>query len=89
MKKILTLLLTIILCLGLCGCGTEFTDPDYNTTIKKSEYFKTEIVEHTNTGYVIRDIETNVLYIIIDGYSGTMIVPLYNADGSLKLYKGE
>lgn len=89
MKKILALLLVIILCIGLVGCGTKFQDPDYNATITNSKYFKAEIVEHTNTGYVIRDIETNVLYIIIDGYSGTMMVPLYNADGSLKLYEGE
>ena len=89
MKRMAYLLLSIILILGLSGCGHHVMDPDYNATITKSEYFEAEIVEHTNTGYVIRDTKTNVLYIIIDGYRGSMIMPIYNADGSLKLYEKE
>lgn len=86
MKRILCTIMILAISLSLCGCGTEFTDPDYNATITDSEYFKSEIVEYTNTGYIIRDVKTNILYIIIDGYNGTMIMPLYNVDGTLQTY---
>lgn len=80
MKRIVYLLLSIILVLGLVGCGTSLQDPEYNVTITDSEYFKPDIVEITNTGYIIRDT-------VIDGYSGTLMTPLYNADGTLKIYE--
>ena len=89
MKKILALLLAIILCLGLCGCNTHITDIEANVKNLESEYFQPEVVEVTNHGYIIRDRLTNVLYLVVAGNNAGVMSPIYNSDGTVKLYEGE
>ena len=37
--------------------------------------------------YIIRDTNTNVLYLAIYGYKSAVMTPIYNSDGTLKLYE--
>lgn len=87
MKKILALLLAIILCLGVCGCDTHLTDIENNIKNLESEYFQPEVVEITNHGYIIRDKLTNVLYLVVAGNNAGVMTPIYNSDGTVKLYE--
>lgn len=87
MKKILALLLVMVLCLGVCGCGTHLTDIENNIKNLESEYFQPEVVEVTNHGYIIRDKLTNVLYIVVAGNNAGVMTPIYNSDGTIKLYE--
>ena len=90
MKKILALLLALILCLGLCGCGgvTQWQDGGVNATLVNTEYFESEVVEKIASGnYIIRDKHTNVLYLVVSGPSSCAITPIFNPDGTLKLYE--
>ena len=89
MKKILALLLVIILCLGVCGCDSHITDIEYNVKNLESEYFQPEVVETTNHGYIIKDRLTNVLYLVVVGNNAGVMTPIYNSDGTIKLYEGE
>ena len=93
MKKILALLLAIILCIGLCGCGASYDE----ATCEKSEtpgngYF-TVIKEWGSTMSVEYKLmyanDTKVIYFYMNSGYGKDITPMYNADGTLQIYEGE
>lgn len=77
-KRITALLLAILFCfLFLTGCGSD----DKPSCLECVEYGRGP----SGTSYgVYYDLETKVMYIIS---SRGGIFPLYNADGSLKLYQ--
>lgn len=80
--------LALLCIIMLCGC----TEKEEQKTEEYRGIETIEIVEKSLTGdaAVIRDKETNVLYLIIGyRYKTASITPLYNADGSLKTYDGK
>ena len=83
MKKIILILELCVICLlGLTAC----TDKTKGATNFSSKYVHLEVVENTNSGRVLMDSDTGVLYLWYkdsDQY-GQTLTPLYNADGSLK-----
>lgn len=98
MKKILALLLVLLLYIGLLtGCTNNNNELDYgdnavdNVKVVHSKYFDAEVIQDMGNGiaYIIRDTNTNVLYLAVYGYHSAIMSPIYNADGTVKLYEGE
>ena len=66
----------------LTSCSNKTYDNGYFTTIK----------EWGNDGMIYRIVyanDTGVEYMIVEGYRKLSITPLYNADGTLKIYEEE
>lgn len=86
-KKLLTFVVSCLILLSLSGCQQTTTNTDQHETmfdqfvvIEKREDF------YYGTFYVTYDKDTMVeYYIIISGHRGG-ISPVYNADGTLKIY---
>lgn len=97
MKKILCVLLALLLCIGLltgCASDNELGYGDNaadNAKVVHSKYFDAEIIQDMDNGvaYIIRDTNTNVLYLVVYGYASAVMSPIYNSDGTVKLYEGE
>lgn len=91
-KKILALTLSLALCFGATGCAAPFSklfpveSGELNTI---NRYIDLETVYKDNSTKVAYDKNTKVMYLIINGYNCSGITPIYNADGTVKLYDGE
>ena len=90
MKKIITLLLLVasILMLSSCSSGGSGNIADIIDQMN-SDYVNFEIVEeNTWDGWcVVYDKNTKVMYVILDGFQSTGMTPIYNSDGTVKLYE--
>lgn len=89
MKRIIAIL---CVCLLLTGCGTRYEDAkDISTTISGG-YFTLIKEWNDEVGDVYKIAyanDTKVKYLFWESDYGRSITPLYNADGSLQVYKGE
>ena len=86
MKRLLSLLLVFLLLLFLACC-----DEKKAAVEKPSRAIDTLVYigSQNNDFYYYYDKDTKVMYVVyIDIYKAG-ITPLYNADGTLKLYEGE
>lgn len=84
MKKILV----VIACLGilLAGCGAGYTNKE-ETFYTEEEAFYT-VVYSNNIYLVVYDNYTKVMYhMSIGSYNRGNITPLYNADGTLRVWE--
>ena len=82
MKKIiLCITILIILTILLCSCVNEQKENNYYPI----DNFET--IQKEGIWRVIYDKETGVMYLLINGYREHAITPLYNADGTPKIYK--
>lgn len=88
-KKILVVVLGLTLCFGMTGCTKGDIESERSTlgnkyidlvTIYKDDNYKTEVLYDKNT---------KVMYFV--KWSGYQfgITPIYNSDGTVKLYDGE
>lgn len=86
-KKIVAIVLGLSMCIGLTGCGSGNITPTNNKLGNK--YF--DLVNIYESGYtnVAYDKNTNVMYFIEQSGYSFGITPIYNSDGTLKLYEGE
>ncbi len=88
-KKIIAIVLGLTLCLGMTGCTKGNIEPESSlfankyidlVTIYKDDYYNTEVLYDKNT---------KVMYFVkCSGYQFG-ITPIYNSDGTVKLYDGE
>ena len=93
MKKValyLVLISALIISMGLCACddGTyEAKEPvnDVSYSYLKCVYRPM----YPNDGYIYVDTETGVMYIVFQEGTSGCICPMYNSDGSLKVYNPE
>lgn len=86
MKKLIVIL---GICLLLTGCGTSHEDAEYTSKEMGEEYF-TPIKEWDDPPFAYEIVyanDTGVKYLIFKSYNKAGITPLYNADGSLQVYK--
>lgn len=88
-KKILAVALGLTLCFGLTGCTKGDIEPNSSclankyidlVTIYKDDEYKTEVVYDKNT---------KVMYFLKSSGQRFGITPIYNSDGTVKLYDGE
>ena len=89
MKKKLLYLISILIISASFITGCSFTKTVNAEEVIKSpntEYCDFEIVDSNYYVLILRDKNTNVLYFWSMSYSGG-ITPIYNEDGSLKLYE--
>ncbi len=83
----------LCVCLLLTGCGTKYKDAEDTSKAIAGEYF-TVIKEWNDVTYgcsyhyqVVYANDTKVKYLTCMTVDGVSITPLYNADGSLQVYK--
>lgn len=92
-KKITAMILALGLCVSMSGCSDDETDVNG----KPVEYGYFIELESDGNMKIVYDRETKVKYYIYDAENGVGescrhcfgITPIYNADGSLQVYKGE
>ena len=89
MRKVITIL---CICLLLTGCGTRYEDAKDTSKETGGEYFTLIKEWDGGTGYnckyeIVYANDTGVKYLIFKSYYHAGITPLYNADGSLQVYK--
>lgn len=84
-KKILSLMIALSMVLCITGCDhLEDKSEDMGNNSPFFTIYKGVDV------YIYVDKETNVQYVMVNnGRGGVGFQPLYNADGTLKLYQGE
>lgn len=81
-RKIVSIILCLVFLFGLVGCGN--TGNAENTEEEIIEYVDLEVVQSFNNGKILVDRNTGVLYLYYDGTYGISMIPLYNADGTLR-----
>lgn len=86
-KKLLTFVVSCLILLSLSGCKQTTTDTDHHETmfdqfvvIEKREDF------YNGSFYITYDKDTMVEYYIILSGHRSGISPVYEADGTLKIY---
>lgn len=88
-KKIIAIVLGLTLCLGMTGCTKGNIEPESShfankyidlVTIYKDDYYNTEVLYDKNT---------KVMYFVKRSGYQFGITPIYNSDGTVKLYDGE
>lgn len=93
MKKIIALLLFVTIVLTLSSCAKQKASNSGNIADVveqvNSEYVDFEIVEENywDGWCVVYDKNTKVMYVILDAYQSTGMTPIYNSDGTVKLYE--
>ena len=95
-KKILIGVIAFCSLFCVTGCNknkpSSLNTAPTNLTLVHSQYFDAEVVEEIGfQAYIIRDKNTNVLYLVVGGAAGdsAIMTPIYNEDGTLKIYKGD
>lgn len=82
MNKIKALIGVAVTSAILSGCDIQTVED----VVKAPTYFV--VISQEHYGYIVYDTRTGVEYWISDGaYNSGSLTPLYNADGSLMIYK--
>lgn len=88
-KKILAVILGLTLCLGMTGCTKGDIEPESNILGNKYIDLVTIYKDDKHDTEVPYDRNTKVMYFLKwNGYQFG-ITPIYNSDGTVKLYDGE
>ena len=85
MKRIYVLIVCIFVTLGMCSCATsqDLSEANGNNSPFVTVYKGSDV-------WIFVDKETDVEYVVVNNkHGGTEFQPLYNADGTLKLYEGD
>ena len=87
-KRLLGIILVGMLSFGLAGCGSGSNITNIDSVMKSpnSKLADFEIVENNFWSAILVDKNTNVMYYWFTCSSGG-ITPIYNEDGTLKLYE--
>lgn len=85
-KLIVLLVLSFLILSMLTGCSSNVVNVDSVLKSPNSKLVDFEVVEQNFYGTILVDKNTNVLYYWMTSDAGG-ITPIYNQDGSLKLYE--
>ena len=93
-KKIALFLVLCIMAAMLCGCSTSYEEANTNPDNYLSKGYFTIIKSWDggidySTEYIVYANDTKVMYYVFRGAHTGGMTPLYNADGTLQIYKGE
>lgn len=84
-KKILAVVLVLTLCFGMTGCKKGDIEPESNILGNKYIDLVTIYIGDKGTE-VLYDKNTKVMYFVIWNNYQVGITPIYNSDGTVKLY---
>ena len=88
-RKILAVALVLTLCFGMTGCKKGDIEPESSRLANKYIDLVTIYKDDNHNTKVLYDKNTKVMYSVIwSGYQFG-ITPIYNSDGTVKLYDGE
>lgn len=88
-KKILAVVLGLTLCFGMTGCTKGDIEPESSRFANKYIDLVTIYKDNNCDTEVLYDKNTKVMYFVkCSGYQFG-ITPIYNSDGTVKLYDGE
>lgn len=94
MKKIM--ILVVLIAIVLTGCGTTYEQAtgqpghdDWGNGYFVKVYEWGGTFDDGSTYTIVYAKDTKVQYLVVRSQHGVGITPLYNADGSLQIYKGE
>lgn len=80
----------IILIMTICLVACENTGDDYGFNLQDTNFVCLGVAGTFDGGSILfYDKSTKVMYLFIKHGYGAGLTPLYNADGTLKLYDGE
>lgn len=93
-KKIALILVLCIMTAMLCGCATSYEEANTNPDNYFSKGYFTMIKSWDGgidypTEYIVYANDTKVMYYVFRQAHAGGITPLYNADGTLQIYKGK
>ena len=88
-KKILAVVLVLTLCLGMTGCKKGDIEPESSILGNKYIDLVTIYKDDGQSTGVLYDKNTKVMYFVRWGDYQFGITPIYNSDGTVKLYDGE
>lgn len=95
MKRIFVALLTVLI-LSLTACGRSAYQKD--ELINNTLFNQFVIVKHDEYNtmtcdwhdfYIIYDKDTKVMYYLANGFNRAMMSPIYNSDGTVKIWDGK
>ena len=88
-RKILASVLGLALCFGMTGCTKGDIEPESSRLANKYIDLVTIYKDDNHNTKVLYDKNTKVMYFV--KWSGYQfgITPIYNSDGTVKLYDGE
>ena len=88
-RKILAVALGLTLCFWMTGCTNGDIEPESSRLANKYIDLVTIYKDDNHNTKVLYDKNTKVMYFVIwSGYQFG-ITPIYNSDGTVKLYDGE
>lgn len=87
-KKIAAIALGLSICFCMTGCGSEGDITPENSKLG-NKYFDLVNIYEAGCTTVAYDKNTNVMYYMVECGNAFGITPIYNSDGTLKLYEGE
>ncbi len=85
-KLVATVLATLMMTISLTGCGSYILNIEKVINSPDSSLVDFEVVDNNFYGTILVDKNTKVMYYWIGCDSGG-ITPIYNEDGTLKLYE--
>lgn len=88
-KKILAVALGLTLCFGMTGCTKGDIEPESSILGNKYIDLVTIYKDGEHNTEVLYDKNTKVMYFVKHSGSEFGITPIYNSDGTVKLYDGE
>ena len=93
MKKLLIILCLIAMVFCFTGCDKrdQLQYEAVNNMVTDMDFVVIEEISHYGDTYIylVYDSETNVEYILVDGYCETSLCPRYNRNGDVMVHKGE
>ena len=88
-KKIIAIALGLALCLGMTGCTKGDIEPESSCFANKYIDLVTIYKDNNCDTEVLYDKNTKVMYFVKRNGYQFGITPIYNSDGTVKLYDGE
>lgn len=88
MKKIISLIIIGIMLMSLSSCSTKVKKSDETFF---DQFIAVEERSNINDGscYIVYDKDTLVMYYYIEDGHQLALCPIYNADGTIKVYEKE
>lgn len=88
-KKIIAVVLGLTLCFGIAGCAKGDIEPKSSILANKYIDLVTIYRDNDHSTEVLYDKNTKVMYFIKRSGYQFGITPIYNSDGTVKLYDEE